>query len=183
MGYEVFISHSSLDRKVAGMICAHLESCGVRCWIAPRDIMPGLSWPKSIIEALRDCKVLVLVFSKQANASPQVAREVERAFSKGLVVVPFRIENIQPSDSLEFFLSGQHWLDALTPPMKAHLDQLADTVRRLLPESAPVVADIDQDRVDDERFEREFVEVALDDWSRRPRSGFRAFLSTLLDDR
>jgi hypothetical protein len=37
----VFISHSSNDRATADAICAHLESAGIKCWIAPRDIEPG----------------------------------------------------------------------------------------------------------------------------------------------
>jgi TIR domain len=37
----VLISHSSKDRATADTICAHLESAGIKCWIAPRDIEPG----------------------------------------------------------------------------------------------------------------------------------------------
>jgi len=37
----IFISHSSKDRPTADAICAHLESAGIKCWIAPRDIEPG----------------------------------------------------------------------------------------------------------------------------------------------
>jgi TIR domain len=34
----VFISHSSKDRETADAICAHLESIGINCWIAPLDL-------------------------------------------------------------------------------------------------------------------------------------------------
>jgi hypothetical protein len=46
--------------------------------------------------------------------------------------VPFRIEEILPSRSLEYFLSSPHWLDALTPPVEAHIHRLSDGVRTLL---------------------------------------------------
>jgi hypothetical protein len=43
---------------------------------------------------------------------------------------------VSPADSLEYFLAGQHWLDALTPPLEEHLEQLAETVLLLLSRTA-----------------------------------------------
>jgi hypothetical protein len=56
----VFISHSSKDRATADTICAHLESAGITCWIAPRDIEPGATWTKGIMQGLDACRVLIL---------------------------------------------------------------------------------------------------------------------------
>ena len=39
MAHDVFISHSTSNRPVANAVCASLESAGIRCWIAPRDVM------------------------------------------------------------------------------------------------------------------------------------------------
>jgi hypothetical protein len=44
MTHDVFISYSSLDKAVADAACAALEAYGIRCWIAPRDIVPGKEW-------------------------------------------------------------------------------------------------------------------------------------------
>ena len=41
MAHDVFLSHSARDRSYADAIRAKLESRGIRCWIAPRDIRPG----------------------------------------------------------------------------------------------------------------------------------------------
>jgi TIR domain len=79
----VFISHSSKDRATADAICAHLESAGIKCWIAPRDIEPGATWTKGIMQGLEACRVLILVFSEHANDSDHVEREVAKAFSSG----------------------------------------------------------------------------------------------------
>jgi hypothetical protein len=49
-----------------------------------------------------------------------VRREVERAVHKQVSILPFRIENVLPSKSLEYFLSAQHWLDAFPPPREPH---------------------------------------------------------------
>ena len=132
MSHDVFISYSSKDKPVADAVCATLEGTGVRCWIAPRDIVPGTEWGEAIIRALDDSRVLVLVFSANANASPQIRREVERAVHKEVPVIPMRIENVLPERSLEYFLSAPHWLDALTPPLEQHLERLTQTVKSLL---------------------------------------------------
>jgi hypothetical protein len=134
--YDVFISYSSKDKIVADAVCARVESAGIRCWIAPRDIVAGTSYGEAIIEAIHDAKVMVLVFSSNANSSGHIPKEVERAVSKGVVIVPFRIEDVAPGKSLDYFISSVHWLDAMTPPMEKHLDDLATTVRKLLPAKA-----------------------------------------------
>jgi hypothetical protein len=132
MGHDIFISHSSRDKPVGDAACALLEARGHRCWMAPRDIMPGQEWGEAIIDGIRGARAFVLIFSGNANESHQVRREVERASSLGLPVIPFRIEDVAPSKTLEYFMSSPHWLDALTPPLQAHLDHLADVLDHLL---------------------------------------------------
>lgn len=133
MAFDVFISYASKDKVVADAVCARLESAGIRCWIAPRDIVAGRSYGEAIIEAIHVTKVMVLVFSSNANASGHIPKEVERAVSSGLAVLPFRIEDVSPGKSLDYFIGSVHWLDAMSPPMEKHLDDLASTVQKLLP--------------------------------------------------
>lgn len=132
MAHDVFISHSSKDKAIADAICATLERNAIRCWVAPRDITPGKSWPEAIVEAIETSRIMVIIFSSSSNASQQVVREVERAVNKNVIIVPFRIHEIVPSKSLEYFLGCPHWLDAINPPMQQHLDMLAETAARLL---------------------------------------------------
>lgn len=132
MSHDVFISYSSLDKAAANAACAALESAGIRCWIAPRDIIPGREWGDAIIEAINGSHVLVLIFSADANASPQIRREVERAVHKGIPIIPLRIEDIIPTHALEYFIGTVHWLDALTPPLESHLRRLTESVKALL---------------------------------------------------
>ena len=136
MAFDVFISYASKDKVVADAVCARLESAGIRCWIAPRDIVAGRSYGEAIIEAIHVTKVMVLVFSSNANASGHIPKEVERAVSSGLAILPFRIEDVSPGKSLDYFIGSVHWLDAMSPPIEKHLDALAATVQKLLPEMA-----------------------------------------------
>lgn len=113
-------------------VCATLESQRIRCWIAPRDILPGTDYAEGIINGIDECQLLIVVFSSGANGSSQVRREVETAVSKEKVILPFRIEEITPSKAMEYCLGNTHWLDALTPPLESHLSRLAETVTLLL---------------------------------------------------
>jgi len=131
MAHDVFISYSVKDKTTADAICATLEANGIRVWIAPRDVMPGSDWGESIIEAIEQSKVMILVFSANSNSSPQIKREIERSVNKGVTVVPFRIDDILPSKTLEYFISTQHWLDAFTPPLEKHLDSLVSILHSI----------------------------------------------------
>jgi TIR domain-containing protein len=139
VSHDVFISYSTKDKMTADAVCATLESKSIRCWIAPRDILPGMDWGEAIIDAINTTRVFVLVFSSNANESRQIKREVERAVSKGIPVIPLRIEDVPLSKSLEYFISSPHWLDAMSPPVEKHLNYLADTVKLLLNRSHPGV--------------------------------------------
>ncbi len=94
--------------------------------------MPGLDYASALIEGLHESSLMVLVFSSGANQSPQVLREVERAVSRGMPILPFRIEEVKPSESMEYFIASRHWLDALTPPLAQHLARLRAAVEVLL---------------------------------------------------
>src|SRR5260370_13352556 len=132
MPYMVFISHSNKDHGTAEAICKHLESAGIKCWIAPRDIEAGSDWAKGIMRGIGDCRVSVLVFTAHANDSEHVGREVAKASSLGLAVIPFRTEAVNPRENLEYFLETVQWLDAVAPPLEKHLGALVDRAKRLL---------------------------------------------------
>ena len=132
LAHDVFISYSKFDKVIATALCSGLEANRVRCWIAPRDVLAGSEYGESIINAISTCRIVVLVFSAHSNDSAMVRKEIERAVSKEKIVIPFRIEDIEPSESMEFFLSGTHWLDALTPSMDRHIQSLAMTVIKFL---------------------------------------------------
>jgi hypothetical protein len=131
-GGRVFVSYSQPDRAVALAVVQRLEAEGLGCWVAPRDVAPAADWAAEIVDAIAAARVMVLVFSASANASPQVRREVERAVHRDVTVLPFRIADVLPAHSLEYFLSSQHWLDAFPPPMEPHYQRLAAYLKNLL---------------------------------------------------
>lgn len=132
MAHDVFISHSSVDKPAADAACAVLEARGIRCWIAPRDIKPSQSWAAAIVEAIQEARIFLLVFSGPAKESIQVRREVAQAANLGKQLLTLRVEDVLPEAELKYYLDEPHWLDAITPPLEAHLDKLADACAKVL---------------------------------------------------
>jgi TIR domain-containing protein len=132
MARDVFLSHSVKDKAVADAVVARLEAESVTCWVAPRDVVPGADWGESIINAIESSRIMILIFSQSANVSSQIKREVERAVNKGVYIIPFRVDDIPPTKSLEYFISTSQWMDAFSPPLERHLDNLAKTVKAVL---------------------------------------------------
>ena len=129
---DVFISHSSADSKLAYAMCDYLEEKGIRCWIAPRDIPGGEKYGKSIIMGLKTCKIMVVLFNRNSNASEAVEMEVERSFHYKLTLIPFKLDETIPSDSLEFFFGSFQWLNATKGKPEDHFDLLYQNCARAL---------------------------------------------------
>src|SRR5260370_34891951 len=110
MAYDVFLSHSVKDERVADAVVAKLEAESVTCWIAPRDVVPGADWGESIVNAIESSRIMILIFSQSSNVSRQIKREVKRAVRKDVYIIPFRIHDIPPAKSLEYFISTSQWM-------------------------------------------------------------------------
>ncbi len=132
MAHDVFISYSSIDKNAAETVCSHMEQNGISCWIAPRNITPGLDFAEGIIDGIKSSKLFILVYSSNSNNSKQVIREVDRAVHLGLPVINLRLEDVPLSKQLEYYLSSVHWLDAKSPPLEEHINKLSGVVKILL---------------------------------------------------
>ena len=131
VGSKIFISYSHHDVAIADALCVAIEDTGATVWIAPRDIEPSSEWAEQIIDGINAARIMLVVFSGWSNRSPQVRREVERAIHRDVPVIPFRIENVLPVKSLEYFLSTQHWFDAYDGALDTHIPRLCRLVQSL----------------------------------------------------
>ena len=108
---QIFISHSSHDRKIAETIVQALESRGLRCWISSRDVAGGENYQELIVRAIRNTKIMLLVFTDNANNSEEIKKELGLASRNKLTVIPVRIEDVLPNDALDFELATRQWID------------------------------------------------------------------------
>ena len=129
---DAFISYSTKNKNVADAIVANFEQNGVKCWYAPRDIMPGQEWVSAIKSALHSSKIFILIYTEESNDSRQVMNEVAMAFNAGKTIVPFRLTQDEMNDELEYYLTRVHWLDAVSKPMEKNINELRKYVEVIL---------------------------------------------------
>jgi hypothetical protein len=108
---QVFLSHASEDAAVARQVAGALRAGGIAVWIAPESILPGQAYNEAIVAGLRDSDTFAILVSKASNVSKHVAREVGLADSQGKRIVPIRIEPVEPSDGLTYYLSLPQWVE------------------------------------------------------------------------
>jgi hypothetical protein len=142
MARHAFISHSHKDAEASNAIVAALESRGVKCWTAPRDVTPGGSYAESIITAIENSSCFVLVYTQNSNVSPHVLREVERALALGINIIPLRFDDSSISKSLDYLLATVHWLSVIAEPRHTAIRDAADRIASCViapNEPAPIV--------------------------------------------
>lgn len=127
MARDLFISHSSADAEDAAALVIDLENRGISCWIAPRDVPMGSAYQEQIVEAVEDCRAMLLLFSEAANQSEHVLREVELAANARKPIYPLRIGDVLPAKGLKFLLANKQWIER-----KAIEGRLAETLEQLL---------------------------------------------------
>lgn len=129
--YDVFISYSSLDKKVVEGLCAYLEQQQIRCFVAYRDIPVCEPWPTHITEALSESQMMVVVFSKNFNHSKEVDRELTIASKKKMPILTFRLSDEEFKGTKEYYLSNINWIDAFPEPKKV-FGAVTENIKKLI---------------------------------------------------
>lgn len=152
VSYAAFVSYAKADGKRAQEVADCLEERGFKCWIAPRNVRPGRAYGDEIIRGIESSRCLILVLSSASNQSAFVAREIERAVSKRKPVFPIRIEDVEPSASLELFISSTQWIDAFSGKLGSRIDQLASLLAEEEGVEPPVASAAAERSVSSKRF-------------------------------
>ena len=146
MPSHVFIAHAVEDKRIADLVCQALERRGIQCWYAPRDVPCGMSFEEAIVDAICASTVMILILTGHSNDSSHVKREIQNACMEDaqIPILPFRVENIKLNKALRYYLASTQWLDASTPPLENHLENLVKRVRAYLPLESQRKIDEDQ---------------------------------------
>lgn len=124
----VFISHSVKDKEIAFRVCRIFEQNGVSCWIAPRDVTPGVRYPGEITNTIENCDAFILIFSCNSNRSIPVLAEIEMAFSKEIPIYTVKIDDTNPNPDLQYFLRIHQWHDVIASNFNEKIIELAGVV-------------------------------------------------------
>src|SRR5271154_114752 len=127
----VFISYSSKDRETAETICQALESRGLPCWISCRDVHAGENFQEAIVRALRSARVMLLVFTSNANNSDEIKKELVLAGRHQVTVVPVRVEDVAPNDAFTYEFATRQWID-LFKDWEREIDRLGKQIDTII---------------------------------------------------
>ncbi|MBQ2676847.1 MAG: toll/interleukin-1 receptor domain-containing protein [Clostridia bacterium] len=137
---EVFISYSTVDAANAETVRNVLEKNGLSCWMAPRDIPGGSNYTREIPIAIRNCKVFVLILSKNAQSSQWVLKELDSAVNCGKVILPFMLEECILNDEFNFLLTGAQRYAAYQKKAEA-METLISRIRGIIDAPSASVAE------------------------------------------
>ncbi len=137
MTYDVFISYAAEDGETANLVLDGLESSGLSCWIAPRNVLSGIPFPEQIVTAIKKSRLMLVVFSASSNRSGHVRNELNIAVEADLGILPMWIDDFEVSKSMKYYVGTAHWFDAREGGVKEHLPVLIDSVKAVLSSKAP----------------------------------------------
>lgn len=138
MNHDVFISYSSKDSTAAQAICHCLEQNNIRCWIAPRNITPGAEYGDLIDDAIKQAKVVVVLFSESSAVSSWVNGEMNIAFEEQKIIIPFRLDRTPFKGQSRVMLNQIHWIDAF-PNYESKFSDLVEAVSLALGQECKAV--------------------------------------------
>ncbi len=132
MAGEIFISYRRSDEARARLLHAQLRAEGVEAWY-DAQIGAGQDWRTATAKALQTSRIFVLLFSKAAAESEDIAKELAAAIFSKKLVVPVRIENIEPTGAFLYELASRNWVNAFENT-EAKLAELAQSLAKLVKE-------------------------------------------------
>lgn len=123
MNYDVFISYSRKDARVADKVCSALSESGISYFIDREGISAGVSFTEVIAKAIDESMVFLLLASDNAYKSKFTAAEVFYAFNhkKPGMIIPFILDEAPMPSQLELMLGPTHRLEMRSNPIETSL--------------------------------------------------------------
>ena len=108
MHYDVFISYSRKDTRMADRICAAFDRNGISYFIDRKGISAGVEFPEVIAEAIEASSFFLFLGSVHSYASKYALNEVAYAFNEmpRNSVIPYLIDDAPLPKNLKFLFSG-----------------------------------------------------------------------------
>jgi hypothetical protein len=135
--FDVFVSHAVEDRDFADTVVRELEQRGRACWIAHRDIPPGVpSWAEPIVTAIARSRLMLVLLTSQSIDSVEVLREVTLADNEKIPLLPVSLDSSPMSPGLRYFFVAGQRLDVAGLRSADRLLKISTAVDRHLSASA-----------------------------------------------
>lgn len=109
---QVFISYRTSDENMAIEIRDFLEGNGISCWFGNREIPGGADYAKKITAAIRECDLVVLLLSQNAQESWYIRSELEWAVKFKKPIIPVFLEDCNVNSEFGFHLTFSQQIKA-----------------------------------------------------------------------
>ena len=126
MSAEVFISYSSYDRDRVMPVVESLRSSGISVWVDEGNIHAADLWSEQIVQAIADCRVMVVMLSQNSTDSHNVVKEVMLASEQKKALLPVYLEPANIPAKLQYQLAGIQHLELYGQEEKQVLKDLAN---------------------------------------------------------
>jgi TIR domain-containing protein len=100
---DVFLSYSRQDSAIAERVERKLSESGISVWRDKSRLAPGDQWTTLIGEEVFASRLMLLLWSKNANESGYVKFEWGTALAQNKPILPFCLDNTGPAHSLSGF--------------------------------------------------------------------------------
>ena len=124
MSAEVFVSYSSQDHAQVSKIIERLRKAGVSVWMDEGGIDAATLWSEAIVEAINDCKLLMMMVSRHSTDSANVVKEVMLASESSKTILPVYLEPADIPTRLKYQLTGIQHSEAFALTPDALLEEL-----------------------------------------------------------
>ena len=112
MNRQVFVSYSRQDSELVQSYVAALRGKGVKPWIDLSGIDGASHWSAQIVDAIRESDLVIVMCSRAAVRSPNVAREVALATEEKKRILPVMLEETEIPSALRYHLAGIQYITA-----------------------------------------------------------------------
>lgn len=108
---KVFVSHSSLDKRLARCVAEQYRSRGIEVWIDEGELGPGDTLAPQLTKAISNAHIFVLILTTHSVQSEWVRYELRNAVLRlqaaELSIVPMLFDDVEVPEELD----GMVWAD------------------------------------------------------------------------
>lgn len=109
--YDVFLSCTSTDVKIAERLSDYLKYYNISTFVANSDIPEDVPWAQGIAEAIRNSRIMIAIFSEDYNAGTWMDGELQTAVEAGVPILTFRLSNVAYGDTKADILKSTLYVD------------------------------------------------------------------------
>ncbi|MCK5787094.1 MAG: TIR domain-containing protein [Candidatus Sabulitectum sp.] len=135
MDRQFFISHSSVDARLAEALVEELESSGYKCWIASRDASEGPDSKKPVNSVILESAAVLLVFTENTADSSRIRSELDISANQRIPIIPLKFREAPISKSISYYTHSRKWIDCTVH--QANTREIMKTLFALAKEPPP----------------------------------------------